>query len=199
MKNFFGGIKDRIKEKKGYFLLLIIALIGAIVLAIFASLSISSGSQNLDLGNIAYIKFLRGHASLVSLIFSLAFSFALFYFLILLFSCRRVLFPFAVLFFMYFAYCQVLVLIHIIMAFGFFNCILLALMLLLCDLILIFLFVIAMLEMSYHTQNGNYFKTCFSMKLSKVLFYFIAILGFVCLFSIALSILKSFVILLVFN
>lgn len=199
MKNFFGGMIERIKEKKGYFLLLIIALIGAIVLAVFASLSISSGSQNLDLGNIAYIRFLRGQSSLVSLMFSLAFNLVLFYFLILMFSSRRFLFPFAVLFFMYFAYCQVLVLIHIIMVFGFFNCILLAIILLLYDLILILLFMIAMLEMANHTQNGNYFKTCFSTNFSKVLFYFYMILIFACIFAIILSILKSFVILLVFN
>lgn len=191
------SIFDCIKLKKGYFVILLLLTIFAIVLAVFGAMSINGGSITLSLGNMVYIKYLNGSSGMMSMLFRLIFSLSLFFFFVFIGHWKFYLYPVGILFYLYLVYSQAVVFISIILVYGFFNCIILAVFLLLYLLFLFFIFILMMLEMSCCT-NQNYFKSCFSWKRSKLLLCICILIGWSILFAVILSILKSFVILLVY-
>lgn len=191
------SIFDCIKLKKGYFVILLLLTIFAIVLAVFGAMSINGGSITLSLGNMVYIKYLNGSSGMMSMLFRLIFSLSLFFFFIFIGHWKFYLYPVGILFYLYLVYSQAVVFISIILVYGFFNCIILAVFLLFYLLFLFFIFILMMLEMSCCT-NQNYFKSCFSWKRSKLLLCICILIGWSILFAVILSILKSFVILLVY-
>lgn len=191
------SIFDCIKLKKGYFIILLLLTGVAIALAVFGAMSINGGSITLSLGNMVYIKYLNGSSGMMSMLFRLIFSLSLFFFFVFIGHWKFYLYPVGILFYLYLVYSQAVVFISIILVYGFFNCIILAVFLLLYLLFLFFIFILMMLEMSCCT-NQNYFKSCFSWKRSKLLLCICILIGWSILFAVILSILKSFVILLVY-
>lgn len=191
------SIFDCIKLKKGYFIILLLLTVVAIALAVFGAMSINGGSITLSLGNMVYIKYLNGSSGMMSMLFRLIFSLSLFFFFVFIGHWKFYLYPVGILFYLYLVYSQAVVFISIILVYGFFNCIILAVFLLLYLLFLFFIFILMMLEMSCCT-NQNYFKSCFSWKRSKLLLCICILIGWSILFAVILSILKSFVILLVY-
>ncbi|MGN0788132.1 MAG: hypothetical protein ACI4L6_03655 [Candidatus Onthoplasma sp.] len=191
------SIFDCIKLKKGYFIILLLLTGVAIALAVFGAMSINGGSITLSLGNMVYIKYLNGSSGMMSMLFRLIFSLSLFFFFVFIGHWKFYLYPVGILFYLYLVYSQAVVFISIILVYGFFNCIILAVFLLLYLLFLFFIFILMMLEMSCCT-NQNYFKSCFSWKRSKLLLCICILIVWSILFAVILSILKSFVILLVY-
>lgn len=197
MNNIFSSLFYCIKIKKGYFLLLCIITILAIVLGVYAGISFTDGVFAVDLGNIAYIKFLQDESGLFSMIFGLSFSLFIFFALILVFSSKSFLLPLAVIFYTYLVYSQAVVCVSLIMIYGILNCLILLLVLIVYIAIIIILFLLAMMQMACFTNDGCYFKHCFNSK-NFILWLLIAIVIVCVIFSFLLSILKSFVILLVY-
>ena len=197
MNNLFSSLFSCFKQKKGYFLLLCLVTILAIILGIYAGISFSGGVLVIDLGNISYIKFLQNDTSLFSMIFALALSLIIFFVLILLFSCKTFLLPLALIFYMYLVYSQAVICVSVVMIYGFLNCIILLLVLIVYVAIIIFLFVLGMLHMACFTNDVCYFKNCFTPR-NYILWLLIAVVLVCVIFSFLLSILKSFVILLVY-
>ena len=198
MKQIMYDLCSCIKIKKGYFVLLILATIVAVVLGVFAGLNFSGGFLSIDLSNIAYIKFLKGDTSMVSMIFSILLSLMIFYLIIWICHCKSYLIPLSIVFYLYLVYSQTVILVSLVMIYGFFNCILLAMILMIYILLTWLLFMLAMLHMSINMHEPNYFKSCCNIQSSKFLFCLILIILATVLFSFTITILKNFIILLVY-
>ncbi len=198
MSWFFNSLFDCVKRRKVYVIILVLFAILAIVLAVFAGLSLTDGVLSIDLDNISYIRYLKGDSSLVSFMFNMIISLLIFFAIILLCHCKSFVFPLAVIFFLYMVYSQAVVFISVIMIFGFFNCLVLILLLFVYILLICFLFICAMAEMMCIINSHDYFKSCFRFNSSKIPIFLILIICVTLVFCFILTILKSFVILLVY-
>ena len=198
MRTLFFSIGELFRIKKGYFFFLILITIGAIILGIFAGINFSGGVLVIDLSNIAYIEFLKGDSSFISMIFKLLLSLLIFFLIIHLCNIKPALIPLSILFFMYLVYSQTVVFISVIMIYGFFNCIIFSLLHLIYTLLLCFLFILLCMELSCHCNCGNYFSITFNTNTSLTIFILCGIVILTLIFCIILTFLKSFVILLVY-
>ena len=198
MRNLTFYMGDLIRTKKTFFLILILVSITAIILGIFAGINFSGGVLVIDLSNIAYIQFLKNECGFVSMIFKLLLSLFIFFAIIYLTSFISAFLFLSVLFYMYLIYSQTVVFISLIMIYGFFNCIILALILLIYILIICFLFLLLCLDLSKHCNCQNYFNLTLNCQQSKTIIFLLGIAIVSLIFCIMLSILKSFVILLVY-
>ncbi|MBE5741223.1 MAG: hypothetical protein E7351_01670 [Clostridiales bacterium] len=198
MSQIFSSLFDCIKRKKGFFIILVLGAIVAIILGVFAGMNFSSGVFTIDLGNIAYIKFLKGDTGFVSMIFSLILSLGIFFLIIVVCGCKLFLIPLGVVFYLYLVYSQTVIFISVIMIYGFFNCIILAVLLLVYILFLIFLYTLVLTECVCIMRGGSYFKTCINLRECKVLIYFLLVIIATLVFTIIITILKSYVILLIY-
>ncbi len=198
MKNLLDDIFGCIRIKKGYFIILILATIVAIVLGVFASINFSSGFLTIDLSNIAYIKFLKGDTGMMSMIFSSLISLMIFFIIIWLCHSKSFLVPISIMFYLYLVYSQTVILVSLVMIYGFFNCVILAMLLLVYILITWLLFVLAMLHMSCNIGEDNFFRSCCDIQKCKFSYIVILIILTTLIFSFVITILKNFVILLVY-
>ena len=135
---------------------------------------------------------------LISLFTSIVVSLFTFFFLIHLCNIKPALTPLSIIFFMYLVYSQTVVLISIIMLYGFFNCIILCILLLFYILTLFFIFIFHCLEVNKFCNCQNYFKQTLNPNISIDLILFILLIVLTLVFCTILAILKSFVILLVY-
>ena len=198
MKSFFGGMFDCIKRKRGYFLILILLSIVAVVLGVVAAVNFGGGIFDIDLSNIAYMRFLKGDSGFVSMIFGLMLSLMVFFFVILLCNWKAFLLPLGLLFYLYLVYSQAVIFIGIILIYGILNCIILAVLLLVYSLIIWMIFLLIMCELFDYINAFSYFRTCFTPKQSKIVLYLISMLVVTFIFCLMLLILKNYVILLIF-
>lgn len=196
--NIFNSIAETIKTKRGYFCFLITLTICSIILGILAGVNISGGILVVDLSNIAYIQFLTGNCGFMPMIFKLGFSVFIFFALIHLCHIKQFLTPLAILFFVYFVYSQTVVLVTIILLYGFWNCVILSLLLLIYIVINFAIFILLCLELNKHCNCPNYFASTLNLNNSTILFYLIGLMLICIVFCIILAILKNFVILLVY-
>ncbi len=198
MNQFFNAISNQIRLKRGLFILLLISTIVVIVLAVISAINFDGGILPIDLSNIAFIKYLKGDCGVFFLIFGTLLNLIIFYSLILVFCCKKFLFPFAMIFYLYFVYSQVVIFTSIILIYGFFNTLILLLLLLIyiiLEIVLLMLFVLFLLNF---TDSYGYFKNCFSSSNLNLLILTLSLVIINILFCIILIILRSFVILLIF-
>ncbi len=198
MNKFFGGLFDCVKKKKGYFLVLIILSLVAVVLGVIAAVNFGGGIFSVDLSNIAYMRFLKGDCSFVSMIFGMILSLCVFFFIILICHSKSFLTPLGIIFYLYLVYSQAVIFMSIILIYGILNCIILAVMLLVYSLFIWVLFLMILCEVACLTNGFGYFKSCFSFKESKVLTFLICVMVSTLIFALILTILKNYVILLIF-
>ena len=111
---------------------------------------------------------------------------------------KNVKFPFSVLFYLYFVYSVTVVIISIIMIYGFFNCIILALLLFIFYICLITCYLLLVLEIFNYCNCFGYFKACFNFKENCIVWYGLTMLILAVLFCFVISILKSFILLLIY-
>ena len=196
MNNFFYNLFDSFKRRKGYFLFLLILGIVAVVLGVVGAINLTGNT--IDLTNISYIKFLQG-GSFGSLIFGLIFSLLVFFILMLICHLKKFLLPFGIVFYLYLIYSQTFILLSIILIYGIFNCIILFVLLLIYFIFLWIIFLFLMCELINFVKIPHFFKTCFSLRESKVLIWMLSLIIVSIIFSLILLILQKFVILLIFN
>lgn len=197
MKYFFNSLIETIKIKKGYFIFLCIVTILAIAFGVYAGISFSDGAFVVNLNNISYISYLKEECGFLSLIFKMILGLILFFAIILFCGSKTFLLPLKIIFYIYFVYSQTVLLVSLIILYGFLNCLILSILLLFYYLIIIAIFMLAMLEMACYVNDINYFKCCFAND-GKIWVFLIALLLTTILFAILLTLLKSFVIILVF-
>ena len=197
MSRLFNGLFDCVKRKRGYCLFLLLLTIVAIVLGVIGAVNMN-GDLTINLSHIAYIRFLRG-SGFMSMFFGLFLSVLVFFLLILLCNFKFWLMPFAVVFYLYLVYSQTVVFLSIILIYGILNCIILAVFLLIFSILTWLIFLLVMCELSIHCNSSPYLRTCFSPKQSKLVWYLVMITILIFLFTITLTILKNYVLLLVFE
>ena len=198
MNRFFGGLFDCIKRRKGYFVILLFLSVGAVILGVVAAINFGGGVFTIDLSNISYMRFLKGEASFVSMMFGLILSLLVFFAVILICHYKPFLMPLGIVFYLYLVYSQAVIFMSIILIYGILNCVILSVLLLVYSLVVWMLFLLILCEISCLTNSFGYFKSCFSFKESKVLAYLTCVIIITLIFSFVLTILKSYVILLIF-
>jgi len=198
MNKILGSIKETIKQKKSLFIILVLLTIAISVLAVYSAISFNSLAITLDIGNVAFIKFLRGDSGIVGFLFGALLTCLVFYAIILFCCCKKSFFLVAIVFYLYFVYSQMVIFTSIMIIYGFFNVIILILILiafLVCEFLL---FILLILELQKICGSVCYFKDCFNKNLCNVLAISILLVAINMFFCILLILLKSFVILLVF-
>lgn len=198
MNQFFNAISNQIRMRKGLFLILIISTIVIIVLGVISAINFDGGILPIDLSNIAFIKYLKEDCGVFFLIFGTLLNLIIFYSLILVFCCKRFLIPFAIIFYLYFVYSQIVIFTSIILIYGFFNTLILLLLLLIYILLEIIMLMFFILFLLNFTDCFGYFKSCFTFNNSILILLSISLLIVSILFCVVLIVLKSFVILLIF-
>ncbi len=169
-----------------------------IVLGVIAAINFSGGVLVVDLSNIAHIQFLKEECSFVSCFFRLILSLLIFMLVICLCGCKSYLFPVGILFYGYLIYSQTVIFLSLILVYGFFNCVIFALLLLIYIFAIIFVFMLYVLEISCHCNSSPYLRNVCSWNNSNLwqCVICVALISFV--FCLLLTILKSFVLLLVY-
>ena len=187
-----------IRQKRVMFVLLLVFTTILVVLGIIASINFSGGVLVVDLSNISYVQFLKDECSFVSLIFKLLLSLFIFLLMICLFGMKTYLLPLCFLFYGYLIYSQTVILMSMILVYGFFNCVIFVLLLLIYVIIISFIFMLIILEISCHGNTNNYLKTLCNWTNSNLWLYLILMVVTTIIFCLVLTILKSFVLLLVY-
>lgn len=194
----FSCFGETIKKKKSLFVVLLLLTILVIVLAVFSAININNGIFNIDLSNIAYIKFLQGKAGLPAFIFNCIMSIGIVYAIILLTFIKPYTSCLGFIFFLYFVYSQTVIFVSIILIYGFFNVLIILILLLILLLLEFLLLMFVILELANLTNSTCYFKDCFNFQTSKLLLYSIILLCLIVAFCLVTMIFKSFVVLLVY-
>ena len=198
MGNFVVKIKSSLRQYRIMLILLGLLTVLAVVLGVIFALNKPSDVYEVNLSEIAYIKFLAGKSGLMSMMFKMWLS--LLIFLILIFVCgvKRFLFPLGVLFYLYLVYSQVFVIMNVVFLYGFFSCLILLMLLIIYTLINSILFMFVFVELWKIGGKPNYFRNACKPSYSLTLVYVLLIMLACALFCLVLLILKSFIILLIF-
>lgn len=197
MMNIFNSIFYSIKAKKVLFTFLIILSVIVAVLAVVSAVNLSGSVLPLDLSNIAFIKYLKGETGFPFLITGTLVNLLLFYLIIFLFCSKKILFPIAIIFYLYFVYSQVMIFVSIFLIYGFFNTLILLLFLLIYYLTTFLLLTLIVIDLSNICGSG-YFKSCFNKNESNLLVLTLILIAISIIFCILITILKAFVILLIY-
>ncbi len=198
MSMFLGGLFDCIKRKKGYFFLIIVLTIISIVLGVIAAVNFGGGVFSIDISKIAYIKYLKDDCGFMSMVFGLILSLLIFFMVCLIFHRKSWFVPLGLMFYLYLVYSQAVIFMSIILIYGFFNCVILVLLLLIYTLLIWFVFMLILCELICLTNRTDYFRCCFSLKESNLLWHVVGIVLLTFIFSLILIVLKNYVILLIY-
>lgn len=197
MKNMFRNIADCIARRKSLFILFIILALVMLVIGVVSAINFNTGVLPIDLGNITFIKFLRGSSGFFSLIFNTIIASIIIYAIMTLCCCKNFLIPFAVIFYLYFIYCMGVVWTSIMLIYGFFATIILLILLLAFYVCEIFILTVLLCELITISKT-NYFKCCFNNQTSCVVILSTMLLVLIVTFCLILACLKSYIILLIY-
>jgi len=198
MAKLFFRLGDNIRKNKVLFGVLLILTIIVGIIAVYSAINFEMIAITIDIGNVTFVKFLKGDTSFLPLIFGTLLAFLVFLSIITICFSKKFLLPFAILFYLYFVYSQVVILTSLIVIYGFFNTLILLFLLITFNLLEFFVFIAIMLELFTICGSPCFFKDCFNTNNSCFLSLLIIMALLVFAFCLILAILKSFVILLVF-
>ena len=197
MRKIFSCLFENVRLKKGYFITLILLSITIIILAVVSAIQLNGSILPIDLSNITFIRFLRGDCGFMFLIIGSVLNLLIFYVAIVLCCCKNFLRPLAIMFYLYFVYCQTMIFTSIILIYGLLNAFLL-LALLLVYLIAVFAILMLIILCLFNLNQDGFFSCCFNPGECQLPFLTLALLILTITFCIIEFILKSFVLLLVF-
>lgn len=197
MKNIFGNVIDCLIRKKAMFIVFIILAVVMLVVGVISAVNFNTGVLAIDLGNITYVKFLRGSSGFFSLIFNTIIASIIIYAIMLVCCCKKILVPIAVIFYLYFIYCMGVVFTSILLIYGFFSTIILLILLLAFYVCEIFILTILLCEL-ITINKTNYFRNCFSNQASCAIVLSTMLLILIVSFCIILACLKKYIILLIY-
>lgn len=191
-------IRMLLAQKKGLFLFLILFSILLIVIGVVAAINLSGSDLVVDFSHISYIKFLKNESGFVSFVFKLLISLLIFLLIICLCGVKAYLMPVGILFYGYLVYSQVVIFVSMIMYYGIFNCLIFACLLLVYIVSISIVFALIIVEISCCCNSNNYCRTLFSWQNSCFVLFMICLLLATFIFCLILTILKSFVLLLMY-
>ena len=197
MRKIFSCLFENVRLKKGYFITLIVLSVLAIIMAVVSAIQLNGSILPIDLSNIVFVRFLRGDCGFIFLVVGSVLNLALFYLAIVICCCKNFLRPVAILFYLYFVYCQAMIFTSIILIYGMLNAFLI-LTLLFVYLICVFAIFIMIILCLFSLDCNNFWSSCFKPSECQLAALSLAILLLTIVFCIIESILKSFVLLLVF-
>lgn len=197
MEKFFSNLFESVRLKKGYFIALILLSLVVIILAVVSAIQLNGSILPIDLSNITFIRFLRGECGFLFLVTGCILNLIVFYLAIVLCCCKNFLRPLAIVFYLYFVYCQALIFTSIILIYGLLNAFLL-LVLLLIYLLGLFVLLMMIILCLFNLSCDGYFSACFNPHECQLLPLSLAILVLTVAFCVIEFLLKSFVLLLVF-
>ena len=192
------NIGEKIKQQKIYFTFLILTTIAVIVFAVYSAVMMSGGLFALDISEVVYLQFLKKQNSFVSLLFGSLLAVAVIVALMVVCHIKKWLVPLALIFFLYYIYSQTVILISLIMIYGFLNVLILFIfytVFLLCEFAIL---ILIMLELWTLSGRDRYFSVCFSSSESSMVLYLMILSLLVFIFCLVLVILRKFVILLLY-
>ena len=193
----FRNIADCIARRKSLFILFIILALVMLVIGVVSAINFNTGVLPIDLGNITFIKFLRGSSGFFSLIFNTIIASIIIYTIMTLCCCKNFLIPFAIIFYLYFIYCMGVVWTSIMLIYGFFATIILLILLLAFYVCEIFILTTLLCELITISKT-NYFRCCFNNQTSCVVVLSTMLLVLIVTFCLILACLKSYIILLIY-
>lgn len=194
----FDNLKDSLIKKKALFICLIILAVVCIVLGVFSAISIGNGIFDIDLSNVAYIRFLRGKIGFAAFVFNCFMTVTLIWLVMILCFAKPYTAVLSIIFYLYFVYSQTVIFVSIIMIYGFFNVLIMILLLLILLLVEFALLLIVAIELSCLCNTQNYFGCCFNINKSRLLIYSLVLLAIIFVFCLVTLLFKSFVVLLVY-
>lgn len=195
---FFERVRFCVGEKKWYFLLLLALSLVVVVLAVLSAVKYGSGVITIDLSNIVFIRFLKNETGIMATIFLAIIGAVIFFVLICCCHHRAFLVPVGLVLYLYFVYSQVVVIVSVIVTYGFLNCILVVAMLILYLLVCMAVFLLLILDCLCVDRTFEYYRHCMNMRESNVIMLGVLLLVFIALFVLVLALMKSFMILLVY-
>ena len=198
MDKIFFRIKENINRCKFLFTILLVGTLAVSILGIYAGITFESAALSLDMGNVSFIKFLCGNSGFVGFIFSSFISILVIYAIIILACCKKFTYPIALLFYFYFVYSQMVIFICLITIYGFFNVLILAICVLVFFIFEFLLLALILLDLWCISNSFEYFKCCYNPNYSNVVWLSLILALVVLIFCLTITILKSFVILLIF-
>lgn len=198
MTKLFFRLGDNIRKHKTLFVVLLILTFIVGIIAVYSAINFEMIAITIDIGNVTFVKFLKGDTSFLPLVFGTLLVLLVFLAIITLCCFKKFLLPFAILFYLYFVYSQIVVLTSLIVIYGFFNTLILLFLLCVFFLLEFLVFVLIFLELFSICGSPCFFKDCFNSNSSCFLSLLILMTLLVFAFCLILAILKSFVILLVF-
>ncbi len=196
MQNIINAIVSNFRMRKGVFLVLVCCCCVCIVLGVITAINFDNGVLPIDLGNIAYIKFLRG-GGFGSLIFGTIIANLVVYVVVLMCGCKKFLLPISFIFYFYLIYSMGVIFTSIIIIYGFFATIIFLILLLVYFVLQIVVLTSILCEIIY-SPRVNYFRHCFCSGFSPILILSILYFALSILFCLTLFLLRNYVLLLVF-
>lgn len=191
----FGSAFLACKRHKVLLIFMLFMIVVCIILGVFAGIKINHSLFPQDFSNVLYVKFLKGSTGFSGFLFSQIFTLSFFILIILICSVTFYLMPISILFFLYFVYSQTVTIISISMEFGFFNTLILLVLLILVSFCYFFLFCLIFLTCIDNCGVPKYFSVCFKEIFPLILACFVIVLSI----TIILTILKKFVFILVYK
>lgn len=199
MRNFlsmvFGGSMLACKRHKALMFFVIALIIVCIILGVFAGIKINHSLFPQDFSNVVYIKFLKGSLGFSGFLFSQIFTLIFFVAIILVCSINIWLIPIGLLFLLYFVYSQTVTIISISMEFGFFNTLILLVILIAVTFCYFILFCLIFILCVDNCGAPKYFSVC----MRDILPILLSCLTIVLLNTILLLMMRKFVFILVYK
>lgn len=196
MQNIFNAILNNFRLRKGLFLLLVALCTAFIVVGVITAINFDNGVLPIDLGNVAYIKFLR-NGGFGSLIFGTIVANFFVYAIILLCGCKKFLLPISFVFYLYLVFSMGVIFTSVIIIYGFFATIIFLILLLAYFVLQILVLTAIMCEIIY-APHINYFRHCFSGWQSNVFVLTVLYFALSLMFCLILFLLRHYILLLVF-
>lgn len=199
MRNFFsmvfGGSMLACKRHKVLMFFVVAMIIVCIILGVFSGIKINHSLFPQDFSNVVYIKFLKGSTGFSGFLFSQIFTLIFFMAIILLCSITVWLIPIGLLFLLYFVYSQTVTIISISMEFGFFNTLILLVILIAVTFCYFILFCLIFMLCVDNCGAPKYLSNCTCDVLPIVL----VCLAVVLINTIILLMMRKFVFILVYK
>ncbi|MBE7076500.1 MAG: hypothetical protein E7374_01245 [Clostridiales bacterium] len=169
-----------------------------IIIGIYSAFKFDGAIISIDLKHVTFVKFLRDDCGIGYLIFASLLSLCLYLIILFLCNTKKILVPFAILFYLYFVYSQFVIITSVILHYGIFASLI---------VVIIFAFVVSaecfimlaiLLDLFSLSCGEIQFKDCFSFASCNFMLYSLLLISLTLAFSIILYILKSFILILVF-
>lgn len=193
--NYFATSLDCCKKRKVLLWVLIGATITLIAVGVFTGIKIDNAILPYMFSNVPYIKYLRGHTGFAGFVFTLLFIVLIFLVVICISCIKKYFIPLGLLFYLYYVYVQTVTIISVSQEFGFFNTIILMIIMTFITVLNFALMILSFMICVDNCDSNRYLSSTFKQLMPMI----IAFVAVSVLAVLIMSIFKNFVFILVYN